>query len=376
MKAKIAILGGAFIALLVVAGVLINIAFFGGDGIAKKNPHPGEIYIGANLELSGNYRAFGLDVKAGMKYAIDSINREGGIDGKKIHVEYIDNKNDSTNSREILEDFAKERYDVMIGPNSTASLLALREKAEELKLPVITPLNSYDYLAMEDNVKYPYMHQINLPNYVQIEKLAKYAFDQLALTKIVVFYDPNNPDSKNQFDRFKEDYPGDLVEGIEFNTKLTDYAEDVKKLAGMDYDGIFVAGAAASAGLMIKELRDGDVSAPILTNDKCNSESIFIIAGEKNIDNVYMTSGFNPLDKDEEQWTITYKTKTGQTVNDFSYYGYQSVMRIFDAYKSMKNNGSSDFNAELAKMGNYSNSEDVFLTHYVAGRVDNVVELP
>lgn len=53
------------------------------------------IKIGATLDLTGIYSTYGINTQRGLSLAINKINFEGGVDGRKIELIVLDNKGDA-----------------------------------------------------------------------------------------------------------------------------------------------------------------------------------------------------------------------------------------------------------------------------------------
>src|SRR5438067_9143528 len=51
-----------------------------------------DIAVGAYLSLSGSESTFGTDTKDGIELALQHVNAQGGIKGKKVRVVYEDDK--------------------------------------------------------------------------------------------------------------------------------------------------------------------------------------------------------------------------------------------------------------------------------------------
>src|SRR5689334_4854237 len=55
-----------------------------------------DIVIGASLELNGAYAAIGTAYQQALQLRIDEINAQGGVDGRRLRLDVVDNKSDPT----------------------------------------------------------------------------------------------------------------------------------------------------------------------------------------------------------------------------------------------------------------------------------------
>ncbi|MER2009034.1 MAG: ABC transporter substrate-binding protein, partial [Psychrobacillus sp.] len=79
-----------FLASTLLIGVLAGCNSEGGSGDGGDT-----IKIGINLELSGGVASYGQSEDKAIDLAVEEINGDGGIDGKKIELVKVDNKSDA-----------------------------------------------------------------------------------------------------------------------------------------------------------------------------------------------------------------------------------------------------------------------------------------
>ncbi|MBO0869385.1 MAG: ABC transporter substrate-binding protein [Micromonosporaceae bacterium] len=63
-----------------------------------------DIVIGASLELSGAYAAIGTTYQQALQLRVDEVNSEGGVDGRQLRLEVVNNKSDPTDSAASVVD--------------------------------------------------------------------------------------------------------------------------------------------------------------------------------------------------------------------------------------------------------------------------------
>ena len=74
-------------------------ALLTGCGGEKKQADTGDtIKVGAAFELTGNVANYGKSINEGFKLAVDELNKNGGVNGKKISVVESDNKSEPAES--------------------------------------------------------------------------------------------------------------------------------------------------------------------------------------------------------------------------------------------------------------------------------------
>ena len=77
-----------------VAVACMSMAMLAGCG-GEESANTDEIVIGVNYELTGNVAQYGIAHRDGIQMAVDEINADGGINGKKIKLVIKDNKSEA-----------------------------------------------------------------------------------------------------------------------------------------------------------------------------------------------------------------------------------------------------------------------------------------
>jgi branched-chain amino acid transport system substrate-binding protein len=125
MQKKIVILLAVAIAVVVV--VVLWIVNRGGDGTGSR----GTIRIGAIDPLTGPMAAYGEPVRDGMILAVEEINAQGGINGRKIELLLEDDGGDPKNAVNAFTKLATvSKVPVIIGPLSSGCSMATAPLAE------------------------------------------------------------------------------------------------------------------------------------------------------------------------------------------------------------------------------------------------------
>ncbi len=130
MSRKVAITG---LIVIVLAGLAIYVYKIRNTGNANENV----IRIGALVALTGSSANYGKSLRQGIEIATDEINKDGGINGKKLEVIYEDSQGDA---RTGISGFNKlvdvDKVPVVIGSISSV-ILAVEPIADEKKVVLI-----------------------------------------------------------------------------------------------------------------------------------------------------------------------------------------------------------------------------------------------
>lgn len=100
------------------------------------------IKIGASISLTGVAARFGEMSKMGIDLAVEEINSNGGINGRLVEVVIEDDETNPTKALGAMQKLVSiDKVDAIIGSLFDFVTQPLLTKAEELKLPLISPAN-------------------------------------------------------------------------------------------------------------------------------------------------------------------------------------------------------------------------------------------
>jgi branched-chain amino acid transport system substrate-binding protein len=96
------------------------------------------IYLGAILSLTGAGGVYGPSSKNGMDLAVETINKNGGVNGATLSLDTRDDASDKTQSAQVAQQFIQEGKIVgLLGPTLSNSAVAVHPLAESLRTPIV-----------------------------------------------------------------------------------------------------------------------------------------------------------------------------------------------------------------------------------------------
>ena len=138
---------------LFTAGILALTAL-AGCGQKAATTEGDTIKIGLNYELSGDVATYGQSLAAGVKLALDEINKAGGVLGKQIEVVEVDNKSSTEEAANVSSKLAtRDNVLVILGPATSGNVKAALPPAQENKVPLISASSTADDVTLDSNGK-------------------------------------------------------------------------------------------------------------------------------------------------------------------------------------------------------------------------------
>jgi branched-chain amino acid transport system substrate-binding protein len=222
------------------------------------------IRIGVTQPLTGAFAASGNYVAQGAKIAEDEINKAGGVLGKKIELIIEDNKSNPTEAVATAEKLiVRDKVPVMMGAWSSTLTLAVMPKLEEYKVPMLVETSSSGKITTSGN---PYIFRISPTSQMEAKAFAP-LFKTMAIKK-AAFLSTNNDFGLGAAKEFAEvaEKEGVQISAKEtMDPKATDFSAQLAKIKASGADTVFVTTAVEQATLILKQAKDQQVSARIIT---------------------------------------------------------------------------------------------------------------
>jgi branched-chain amino acid transport system substrate-binding protein len=260
---------------LAVAGSALGTALLGGLATAQDS-----VKIGVTQPLTGAFAASGNYVAQGARLAEEEINKAGGVLGKKIELIVEDNKSNPTEAVATAEKLiVKDKVPVMMGAWSSTLTLAVMPKLEEYKVPMLVETSSSGKITTSGN---PYVFRISPTSEMEAKAFTP-LFKSLGIKK-ADFLATNNDFGLGASKEFSEAAQKVGVEiGVKetMDPKATDFSAQLAKIKASGGDTLFVTTAVEQITLILKQAKDQQLTARIITSGGSNSpDQLIAQAGE------------------------------------------------------------------------------------------------
>jgi branched-chain amino acid transport system substrate-binding protein len=351
MKKKVAKL---FMASTLVAGILA-----GCSGAKEKNGsgEGDKIKVGINLELSGGVASYGESLEKGVSLAIDEINKNGGVDGKKIEVVKVDNKSDAAEATNAaIKLTSQDKVTAIIGAATSGDTVAQAQIANDTKTVLLTPSGTSPNVTVGDNGKLnDFVFRMCFIDPFQGTVAANFANKELKIKNAAIFADSASDYSKGLAASFKktfEDAGGTVVAEEAYVGKDTDFRSTLTRIKAKNPEFIFIPGYYEEVGLIIKQARELGITVPFMGGDGWDSPKLIELAGTDALNNTYITNHYSSEDPDKkiQDFVTLFKEKNnGDSPNAFNALGYDTVYLLADAVKRAGSTDSSKIKEALTK---------------------------
>jgi len=217
------------------AALALALTFTAGPALAQ-----GTVPVGAIEILSGPNAAYGIAIRAGLELALDEVNVQGVLGGKKIALTVEDSaadKDQAINAARKL--IGRDKVITIIGPTLSNEMFAVGPVANERGIPTVgTSTTAVGITAIG-----PFIFRTSLPEADVIPVTLKKAMAR-GVKSIALLYANDDAFSKSGFDVMKAaaEKAGLTVVATEsFGSKDTDFSAQLTKIKALKPDAVGIS---------------------------------------------------------------------------------------------------------------------------------------
>jgi branched-chain amino acid transport system substrate-binding protein len=295
-----------------------------------------QVKFGMAGPITGPSAATGAQMKNGVEQAVADINAAGGILGQKLTVEFGDDVSDPKQGVSVANKFAADGVKFVIGDYNSGVTIPSSEVYQENGILEITPASTN-----------PTVTERNMWNIFrtcgrddqQGLVAGGYIVKHFKGKKIAVVHDKTTY-GKGLADETKKainkaGMKEVLYEGV--NTGEKDYSALVSKIKQSGADLVYFGGLYTEGGLIVRQMRDQGVKAPMMGGDGITSDE-FASVGGPGVEGTLMTYGPDPRNNPAAKEAVAkFRAKKfePEAYTLYSYAGVQIIKQAAEAAKSI-----------------------------------------
>ncbi|MGE0753026.1 MAG: branched-chain amino acid ABC transporter substrate-binding protein [Variibacter sp.] len=305
-----------------------------GFGLALAGTAQAQVKFGMAGPITGANAAFGAQLKNGTEQAIEDINAAGGINGQKITLVLGDDVSDPKQGVSVANKFAADGVKFVIGHFNSGVTMPSSEVYAENGMLEITPAatnpkiterglwNVFRTCGRDDQ---------------QGEVAGAYIIKNFKGKKVAIVHDKTTYGQGLADETKKAMNKGGmkevLYEGINLGEK--DFSALVSKIKASGADLVYWGGLHTEAGLIVRQMRDQGVKAPLMGGDGITSDEYASIGGP-GVEGTLMTYGPDPRKRPEAKEVVEKFRKKNFEPEAYTLYSYAAVQVIKQAAEAAK----------------------------------------
>jgi branched-chain amino acid transport system substrate-binding protein len=293
-----------------------------------------QLKMGMTGPVTGPNAAFGAQLKNGTDQAVEDINAAGGILGQKITLSYGDDVSDPKQGVSIANKFAGDGVKFVVGPFNSGVTMPASEAYQESGILVITP-----------SATNPKITERGLWNVFrtcgrddqQGAVAAAWIVKNMKGKKIAIVHDKTTygqglaDETKKAMN--KAGVKEVVYEGINVGEK--DFSALVSKIKASGADLVYWGGLHTEGGLIVRQMRDQGVKAPLMGGDGITSDE-FATVGGPGVEGTLMTFPPDPRKRPEAKAVVEKFRAKKFEPEAYTLYSYAAVEVIKQAAEQAK----------------------------------------
>ncbi|MFL4972122.1 MAG: ABC transporter substrate-binding protein [Microvirga sp.] len=324
-----------------------------GLGVAFASAANAQIKIGVAGPITGPNAAFGAQLKNGTEQAVEDINAAGGVMGQKLALSVGDDVSDPKQGVSVANKFAAEGIKWVVGHFNSGVSIPSSDVYKESGIIQTTPASTNPRLT--ERGQWNTFRTCGRDDQ-QGEVAGSYLAKSFKGKKVAVVHD-KTPYGKGLADETqkamnKQGLKEVMYEGI--NTGEKDYSALVSKLKQANVDVVYFGGLHTEAGLIIRQMRDQGLNAPMMSGDGIVSSEFVSIAGP-GAEGTLMTFSPDPRKNPNAKAAVEKFRKKNFEPEAYTLYSYAAVEVYKQAAEAVKS-------TDPKKMAEYMHSGKTFKT--------------
>jgi len=337
-----------------------------------------DVVIATAGPMTGQYAAFGEQMKGGAEQAVADINAAGGINGEKLVLEIGDDACDPKQAVAVANQFAGKGVVFVAGHFCSGSSIPASAVYAEENIVQISPASTNP--AFTEERPGPGVYRVCGRDDQQGEVAGKYLKDNFDAKKVAFVHD-KTAYGKGLADATLASYEAAggkpaLYEAYTAGEK--DYSALVSKLKAEGVEVLYVGGYHTEAGLMARQAKEQGMNLQLVSGDALVTDEYWAITGDAG-QGTLMTFSPDPRNNPDAAEVVKKLEAAGKTTEGYALYTYAAIQTWAQAAGAAKSVKFDDVNKQLASgkyktvLGelSFDGKGDVTLPGYVFYRWEN-----
>src|SRR5262245_38777040 len=303
-----------------------------------------DITIAVVGPITGQYAAFGEQMKKGAEMAVADLNAAGGINGEKVVLEVGDDACDPKQAVAVANQMVSKGIKFMAGHFCSGSSIPASKVYEEEGILQITPASTNPKFTDEGGWNVARVcGRDDAQGIVAGNFIAKNFGDK----KIAIIADKSAYGKGLADETRKALNAAGVKETLDesYTAGEKDYTALVSKMKDAGIEVVYVGGYHTEGGLILRQMRDQGMNAQMISGDAFNTEEFWTITGPAG-EGMIFTFAPEPRNFPSAKEVVEKFKASGYDPEGYTLYTYAAVQAYKQAVEAV---GSADDNKKLAE---------------------------
>lgn len=295
---------------------------------------PKEITLGLTAPMTGDYAEYGNVFKNAAELAIEKINAQGGVNGKKLKLVVGDSKADPKEAANIAQKFVSDASVMaVIGDFTSTAALAGAPIYQKGGLVQLSPTSSHPDFTKQGT----FMFRNIASQAVEGPALADYAVRDLNKKKVAIVYIKNDWGivAHEHFMKRAQALGAEIVAVEPYLPEQgKDYSAIITKIKEKNPDLIYMGMMYTDGALFAQQVKKANFNVALCGTGALYSSELLKLGGSA-VDGLYLTVSFFPEDPNPavQDFVKSYEVKFGKLPTQFAAQAYDATNLIIEALK-------------------------------------------
>jgi len=282
-----------------------------------------DITIGMAGPITGQYAAFGEQLKRGAELVVADINAAGGVNGEKLVLEIGDDACDPKQAVAVANQMVSKGIKVMAGHFCSGSSIPASQVYAEEGILMISPASTNPVFTEGGLWN---THRVCGRDDAQGIVAGNFLAKNYAGKKIAII-DDKSPYGKGLADETRKSLnAAGQTEAMNesYTAGEKDYTALVSKMKDAGIDAVYVGGYHTEGGLILRQMREQGMSAQMVSGDAFNTEEFWTIAGSAG-EGMIFTFAPEPRNNPAAKEVVEKFKASGYDPEGYTLYAYAAV---------------------------------------------------
>lgn len=328
--------------------------------------HREPLFIGVSVELTGRHGDLGVQARNGAILAAETLNAEGGIDGRPVELVIRDDTGTPDGAVAADQELIEAGVAAIIGHITSGQTLAAYHVTEAAGVVLISPTTS----TWELNGRKDHFFRLVTPNTEEGRVIAQHCVSHLHLARVAIIDDTDNANFTQTlmaaFTQHYERLGGRITAAINFSSSSEpDFAALTQTLEQSQPDGVFIIASAFDTALIAQHIRLRGWSVPLVSSGWAQTQHL-IHKGGQAVEGLQILQTFDPTNSSPayRDFETRFEARFGEIPPIYAGHSYDAVFILAAALRATR--GRSQGVAEaLLKLRNFPGiSGDITFDEY------------
>jgi len=257
-------------------------------GLAGDNP---SVDLGVIVAQTGKARDYGAAAIKGARLAVDEINQQGGVLGRRLKLIVFDNRSTALDSRHAALDAVHHKVVGVVGAVWSTHSLAVGPVLQKNHIPMISPGSTAPEVTQSGH----YLFRTCYTDDFQGKLMADFAFLDGGYRRAAVLTNFSETYSQILAHHFSANFVfngGAVIYEDGYNGSAADFKQLLTPLISLKPDVVFIPGYSQDSGLIIKQARHMGINATFMGGDAWET-AVADYAGEA-LEGSYFSTFWHP----------------------------------------------------------------------------------